>query len=172
MGWQSILFVALATPLLLLTVAFVAYLNVGGALEVVREARRKVQVLVVDDHAVVREGIRALLSVQRDMRVVGEAENGREALEKVVQLSPDVVIMDLRMPMMDGLEAARWMNAERKRARVLILSQYDDAENVAASSQVGALGFISKTHAGPDLVKGIRAVSKGERFMAVNASAS
>lgn len=171
MGWESILFVALAAPLVLVPLAFVWYLNAGGALEVMREARRKVLVLVVDDHAVVREGIRALLSVQRDMRVVGEAQNGREALEKVVQLSPDVVLMDLRMPVMDGLEAARWMNAERKPARVLMLSQYDDAENVAASSQVGALGFVSKTHAGPDLVKGIRAVSKGEPFMAVNASA-
>jgi len=171
MGWESILFVALAAPLVLVPLAFVWYLNAGGALEAMREARRKVLVLVVDDHAVVREGIRALLSVQRDMRVVGEAQNGREALEKVVQLSPDVVLMDLRMPVMDGLEAARWMNAERKPARVLMLSQYDDAENVAASSQVGALGFVSKTHAGPDLVKGIRAVSKGEPFMAVNASA-
>ena len=129
------------------------------------KATRRIRVLVVDDHAIVRDGIRALLALQRDMQVVGEAVNGQEALEKVLQLSPDVVLMDIVMPVMNGLEAAKRIGTTGGQAKVLMLSQYDDEENVLASSQVGALGFVPKRSAGTDLLDGIRSVSQGKRFI-------
>ena len=128
-------------------------------------ATRRIRVLVVDDHAIVRDGIRALLALQRDMQVVGEAINGQEALEKVLQLSPDVVLMDIVMPVMNGLEATKRIGTEAGQAKVLMLTQYDDEENVLASSQAGALGFIPKRSAGADLLDGIRCVSQGRRFL-------
>jgi len=125
---------------------------------------RRIRVLVVDDHAMVRDGIRAVLALQRDMQVVGDAVNGREALEKTVELSPDVVLMDIVMPVMNGLDATRQICRGCPQAKVLILTQYDDEENVLASSQVGALGFIPKTAVSSQLLTGIRSVSQGKRF--------
>ncbi len=126
---------------------------------------RRIKVLVADDHAMVRDGIRAVLALQRDMQVVGDAVNGREALEKTIELSPDVVLMDIVMPIMNGLEATRQICRECPQARVLMLTQYDDEENVLASNQVGALGFIPKTAVSSQLLTGIRSVNRGRRFM-------
>lgn len=126
---------------------------------------RRIRVLVVDDHAIVRDGIHALLALQRDMQVVGEAVDGRDALEKAQRLLPDVVLMDIVMPVMNGLEATKQICKECKEAKVLMLTQYDDEENVLASSQVGALGFIAKRSASSQLLAGIRSVSQGKRFM-------
>jgi len=126
---------------------------------------RRIRVLVADDHAMVRDGIRAVLALQRDMQVVGDAVNGREALEKTIELSPDVVLMDIVMPIMNGLEATRQICRECPQARVLMLTQYDDEENVLASNQVGALGFIPKTAVSSQLLTGIRSVNRGRRFM-------
>lgn len=126
---------------------------------------KRIRVLVADDHAMVRDGIRAVLALQRDMQVVGDAVNGREALEKTIELSPDVVLMDIVMPIMNGLEAARQICRECPQARVLMLTQYDDEENVLASNQVGALGFIPKTAVSSQLLTGIRSVNRGRRFM-------
>jgi len=125
---------------------------------------RRIRVLVADDHAVVREGIRAVLALQRDMQVIGDAVNGKEALEKTVELSPDVVLMDIVMPVMNGLDATREICRRCPQAKVLILTQYDDAENVLASQQVGALGFIPKTAVSSRLLNGIRSVSQGKHF--------
>ena len=127
-------------------------------------ATRRIKVLIVDDHAIIREGIRALLTLQKDMQVIGEAVNGEEALEKVEQLAPDVVLMDVVMPVMGGLEATRRLSTRPEPARVLMLSQYDDEENVLASSQVGAMGFVPKKNAGADLLNGIRCINRGQRF--------
>ena len=124
-----------------------------------------IRVLVVDDHAIIRDGIGALLAPQKDMQVVGEAVNGKDALEKAVQLLPDVVLMDIVMPVMNGLEATKQICRECEQAKVLMLSQYDDEENVLASSQVGALGFVPKRSASTDLLDGIRSVSQGKRFI-------
>lgn len=129
------------------------------------KATRRIKVLVVDDHAVVREGIRTVLALQRDMEVVGEAINGSEALEKTIELSPDVVIMDIVMPVMNGLDATKQICRECQHARVLMLTQYDDKENVLASSQAGALGFIPKTAVSSELLAGIRTVNQGRRFV-------
>jgi len=130
---------------------------------------RKIRVLVVDDHAVVRDGIRAVLALQHDMQVVGEAANGREAIDKTAQFLPDVVLMDIVMPEMNGLEAAREICQHYQQARVLMLTQYDDEENVLASQQAGALGFIPKTVVSSQLLNGIRSVYEGKKFVcAVN----
>jgi len=117
---------------------------------------RRIKVLVADDHEVVREGIRALLGLQKDMQLVGEAIDGRDAVEKTLHLSPDIVLMDIIMPNMNGLEATRLICKERKKVRVFILTQYDDEENVLASKQVGAFGFISKRSASSELLSAIR----------------
>ncbi len=120
----------------------------------------RVRVLIVDDHALVREGICALLTLQRDMEVVGFAENGRDALEKVMELDPDVVLMDLRMPEMNGLEATREICCGPNHAKVLMLSQYDDKENVIASKGAGAWDLIPKQSVSGQLVNAIRAASR------------
>jgi len=121
---------------------------------------RKVTVLVVDDHALVRDGICAVLSLQRDMQVVGQADNGREALDKVKELSPDIVLMDIRMPEMNGLDAAREICREPDHAKVLMLTQYDDEENVVASHEAGAWGLIPKKSVSGQLVGAIRSAAQ------------
>ncbi len=124
---------------------------------------KKIRVLIVDDHPVVRDGIRSLLALQRDMQVVGEAVNGKEALDKTEELLPDVVVMDIVMPVMNGLDAAREICQKFKSARVLMLTQYDDEENMLASRQVGAVGFIPKAAASSRLLTGIRSVARGDQ---------
>jgi DNA-binding NarL/FixJ family response regulator len=126
-------------------------------------ATKKIRVLIVDDHAVVRDGIRSVLTLQRDMQVVGEAVNGREALEKTRELMPDVVVMDIVMPVMNGLDAAREICQKHKAAKVLMLTQYDDEENVLASKKMGAVGFIPKAAASSRLLTGIRSVARGDQ---------
>jgi len=126
-------------------------------------ATKKIRVLIVDDHAVVRDGIKSVLALQRDMQVVGEAINGKEALDKTIELVPDVVVMDIVMPVMNGLEAAAEISKKCKSARVLILTQYDDQENILASRQAGAVGFIPKAAASSRLITGIRSVARGDQ---------
>ncbi len=125
----------------------------------------KIRVLVVDDHAIVRDGICALLALCGDIEVVGEASNGSEALTKVTELQPDVAIMDISMPLMDGLEATRRIHKEFPRTRVLVLTQHDDKEYVFPIIEAGACGFISKVAASSELVVGIRSVSRGDSYL-------
>jgi DNA-binding NarL/FixJ family response regulator len=125
---------------------------------------KRIKVFIVDDHAVVRDGIRALLGLQKDISVVGEAVNGKEAVEKVLQLSPDVVLMDIVMPVMNGLEATKQISKECPQTKVLMLTQYADEENISMSEQVGAYGFIPKSAASSKLLESIRGVSQGGRF--------
>jgi DNA-binding NarL/FixJ family response regulator len=126
---------------------------------------KKIRVLVVDDHAVVRDGIRAVLALQRDMQVVGEAIDGKDAVDKTGKLLPDVVLMDIVMPGMNGLEATKEICRQFHQARVLMLTQYDDEENVQASQQIGAFGFIPKTVVSSQLLNGIRSVYEGKKFI-------
>ena len=125
---------------------------------------QKIRVLVVDDHTVVRDGICALLALTGDMEVVGEAANGSEAVKMVKELKPDVVLMDISMPIMDGLEATRRICKEFP-TRVLVLTQYDDKEYVFPVIQAGAAGFISKVAASSELVSGIRSVYRGDSYL-------
>ena len=126
---------------------------------------KRIKVLIVDDHTIIRDGIRAVLTLQKDISVVGEAVDGKEAVEKTSQLLPDVVVMDIVMPVMNGLEATKQICEERPGTKVLMLTQYDDEENIVMSEQVGAYGFIPKRAASSQLMAGIRAVSRGERFV-------
>ncbi len=125
---------------------------------------QKIRVLVVDDHTVVRDGICALLALTGDIEVVGEAANGSEALKIVKELKPDVVLMDISMPIMDGLEATRRICREFP-AKVLVLTQYDDKEYVFPVIQAGASGFISKVAASSELASGIRSVYQGDSYL-------
>jgi NarL family two-component system response regulator LiaR len=119
----------------------------------------------VDDHTIVRDGISALLALAGDIEVVGEAENGNAALKMVRALEPNVVLMDISMPIMDGLEATRRINKEFPRTKVLVLTQYDDKEYVFPVIKAGASGFISKVAASSELVSGIRAVFQGDSYL-------
>ncbi len=125
----------------------------------------KIRVLVVDDHALLRDGIRALLALHDDIEVVGEATDGREAIEKVSQLSPDVVLMDIALPLMDGLEATRHIHKENPAAKVLILTQHDNREYILSSIKAGAAGCIPKKAAASELVSAIYAVQQGNSFL-------
>ncbi len=131
---------------------------------------RKIRVLIVDDHTLVRDGIRALLALAADIEVVGEAANGRDALEKTRQLVPDVVLMDLTMPIMGGLEATRRIRKEFTGTKVLALTQYDDSEYVIPVIEAGARGFISKMAAFSELASAIQAVSRGNSFLSPSAA--
>jgi len=126
---------------------------------------QKIRVLVVDDHTIVRDGICALLALAGDIEVVGEAADGSEALKMVRELEPNVVLMDIAMPIMGGLEATRRICKECPGIRVLVLTQYDDKEYVLPVIEAGASGFISKTAASSELVSGIRSIYDGGSYL-------
>jgi len=125
----------------------------------------KIRVLVADDHAIVRDGICALLALTGDIEVVGMAANGREALEMVSKLRPDIAVMDIVMPLMDGLEATRRIRKEFPGTKVIILTQYEDREYVLAVIEAGASGFVSKVAASSELTTAIRSVARGDSFL-------
>lgn len=125
----------------------------------------KTKVLVVDDHAIMRDGVRAMLSVLDDIDVVGEASDGKQALERVQELDPDVVIMDIAMPDMDGIEATRRIRKKSPKTKVLILTQYDNKEYILSAIKAGANGYVPKRALGSDLVTAVRAVNKGNSFL-------
>jgi len=121
----------------------------------------KIRVLIADDHAILREGVRALLSVTDDIEVVGEAADGRKAVELCAALDPDVVLMDIAMPGLGGIEATLELKRVGSRARVLVMSQYEDREYVRRLLKAGVSGYVLKKSAGADLVSSIRAVHRG-----------
>jgi len=125
----------------------------------------EIRVLIVDDHAILRDGIRSLLDRQVDMNVVAEASNGREALEKVRQHHPDIVLMDVAMPEMNGLEATRLIKAQYPQINVLILTQHDNREYIAPLLQAGASGYILKRSGGREVVHAIREVFEGGAYL-------
>jgi DNA-binding NarL/FixJ family response regulator len=129
------------------------------------KSRKQIRVLLVDDHAILREGVHALLAREPDILVVGEAADGQEALEQVPRLKPDVVIMDIVMPNMNGLEATRLITERHPESKVLILSMYDDHEYVVQIIQAGASGYVLKRVVTEDLVRAIREVNAGESFL-------
>jgi DNA-binding NarL/FixJ family response regulator len=124
-----------------------------------------IRVLLVDDHTILREGIRSLLADEPELVVVGEAADGEEAVARVLELHPDVVLMDMVMPKMNGLEATRLIREAAPSVRVLILSMYDDEEYVQQVIQAGAAGYILKGVAAGELIRGIREVHAGSSLL-------
>lgn len=125
----------------------------------------KIKVLIVDDHAMFRQGIRALLERCEDVEIVGEATEGMEAIEKVLQLAPQVVLMDIAMPVMGGLEATRRIQKESPNTKVLVLTQYEDSEYILSLLRAGAKGYISKTATASELISAIHTVHQGESYL-------
>ncbi len=125
----------------------------------------KIRLLLVDDHAIVREGLRMLLQAQADMEIVGEAENGKEALAQARALKPDVVVMDISMPDMDGFEATRRIKRVLPQTAVLALTIHEADEYFFEMVNAGASGYVPKRAAPVDLVSAIRAVHQGGVFL-------
>jgi DNA-binding NarL/FixJ family response regulator len=121
----------------------------------------RTRILIADDHAIVREGVRALLALADDMEVVGEAPGGREAIELATSLEPDLILMDIAMPGLGGLEATIEIRRRVPRTKIIVLSQYGDAEYVRRFLKAGVSGYVLKNAAGADLVSAIRAVMRG-----------
>lgn len=125
----------------------------------------KNRVLIVDDHALVREGIIAFLRFYDDIEIVGEASNGLEAISRAEKLRPDIILMDIAMPELGGIEATLEIKKRMPDIKILILTQYDDKEYVSRLLKAGVSGYILKHAVGTDLISAIRAVAKGESYI-------
>jgi DNA-binding NarL/FixJ family response regulator len=125
----------------------------------------KIRVLLVDDHTILREGLKALLNLCDDIEVVAEAADGRNALAYVHRHKPDVVVMDMAMPGMGGLEATRRMVEETPQIKILVLSQHDDERYILPVLRAGAMGYVLKRAAGDELVTAIRTVYRGNPYL-------
>jgi DNA-binding NarL/FixJ family response regulator len=125
---------------------------------------QKITVLLADDHTVVRQGLRALLVAEGDIEIVGEADNGRQAVQLAKKLLPDVIVMDIAMPVLNGLEATRQITRTIPQAKVLVLSSYSDDEYVQQLTEAGAAGYLVKQTAANELLKAIREAYKGNAY--------
>ncbi|MFH2102300.1 MAG: response regulator transcription factor [Chloroflexota bacterium] len=125
----------------------------------------KIRILLADDHTILRSGIRAILEDEPGFVVVGEAENGRSAVTMACQVEPDVVIMDIAMPLLNGLEATRQIKRQCPGVRVLILTMHDNEEYIRQVLEAGAMGYILKDAAAKELINAIRAVHRGESVL-------
>jgi len=126
---------------------------------------KKTRILLADDHAVVRQGFRMILGAQADMEIVGEAGNGREAVSMTEQLKPDVVVMDVAMPELNGIEATRRIAESQPHTKVLALSMHKDSVYVREILRAGARGYLLKDSIDVDLLAAVRAVAKGEGYL-------
>jgi DNA-binding NarL/FixJ family response regulator len=131
---------------------------------------KKIRVLIADDHTIVRQGICSLLKSRDDMSVVGEASTGKEAIEKVEALRPDVALLDISMPILNGLEATRCIRRDYPDCKVLVLTMHENKESVRQVLQAGASGYVVKKSAASQLFDAINAVSKGEAFFSPSIS--
>jgi two-component system response regulator NreC len=127
--------------------------------------KQKIGILIADDHTLLRSGIRALLEDEPDMAIVGEANDGREAVRLATQLKPNVILMDIAMPLLNGLEATRQIKREHPEINVLVLTMYDHEEYFRQMLEVGASGYIIKKAAASELVAAIRAAHNGEAVL-------
>ena len=121
-----------------------------------------IRVLLVDDHAIVRDGIRSLLTTEPDIQVIGEAGNGRVGVRLAQQLQPDIILMDLVMPEVDGIEATRRIMVGQPQARILVLTSFDAEEKVFPAIKAGAMGYLLKNSDSADLIRAIHQVHRGE----------
>lgn len=125
----------------------------------------KIRILIVDDHVLVREGLRNLLEGQSDIEVVGEATDGNEAVEKVPKLKPDVILMDITMPGMNGLEATRLIKEQSPEVKVLVLTMHESDEYFFKMLSAGASGYFVKGGSSSELISAVRAVNRGDVFL-------
>ena len=125
---------------------------------------QKIKVLLADDHIVVRQGLQALLMAEEDIEIVGEADNGRQAIQLVKKFMPDVAVIDIAMPVLNGLEATRQITRAVPSTKVLILSSYSDDEYVQQLTEAGAAGYLVKQTAATDLLKAIREAYRGNAY--------
>ena len=125
---------------------------------------KNLRILLADDHKMVREGLRTLLDSQPGMQIVGEAASGKEALEKAEELTPDVVVMDLSMPELNGLQATELLTVQHPTIKVVVLTAYEDENYLAKLCKAGAVGFVLKRSAGETLVQAIRMAAQGEMY--------
>ncbi len=130
-----------------------------------RNEPRKIKILLADDHALVRQGFKMILGAQPDMEIAGEAGNGREAVEQAERLKPDVIVMDVSMPELNGIEATRRISDLVPRARILALSMHKDSVYVREILRAGARGFLLKDAIDRDLLAAVRAVASGEGYL-------
>ncbi len=124
-----------------------------------------VRVVLADDHALMREGLSALLAATPDISVIGEARTGREAVSLVQQLGPDVIVMDIAMPDLNGIEAARLIHARSPATRIVMLSMHSTAEHVYRALEAGASGYLLKETAGDEVITAVRAVHAGRQYL-------
>jgi len=124
-----------------------------------------IRVLLVDDQALFREGLETLLSVHKDIQVVGQASNGQEAVEVAASVRPDVVLMDVRMPVLNGVRATRRLKKALPQCRVIVLTTFDDDEYVFDALRAGAVGYLLKDVASAQLIEAIRAAARGESIL-------
>lgn len=131
----------------------------------------KISVFIADDHPVVRQGLVSFLTLQPDIELIGEAADGRDAVDKVLDLLPDVVLMDLAMPVIDGIEAIRRIRARAPSTKVIALTSFADEARLFAAVKAGAAGYLLKDTDALEIVKGIRMVSNGEALISPAAAA-
>jgi len=130
----------------------------------------KIKILLADDHTILRQGVRALLEAEPDIEVIEEAENGRDAVKKAMRLKPDIVIMDISMPILNGLDATRLIRKRVPTTRVIILSMHKSEEYVFQTLRAGASGYLVKDSVVSDLISAIRAVNQGFSFLSPSIS--
>lgn len=132
---------------------------------------RRIRVVLADDHAVLRAGLRALLSAEADMEVVGEAENGDEAVRKVAELRPDVLVLDIAMPNGNGLDVIRRLRAAGRDTKVLVLTMHDEEQYLLQVLRAGGSGYLLKAAADTALMEAIRTIDRGDAFLDPSAAA-
>lgn len=142
----------------------------GGTLNSTATSAGPITVVLADDHNIVREGLRLLLESSGNIQVVGEAENGRQAVQKAKELRPDVIVLDLAMPLLNGMEATRQIVKEVPEVKVLILSSYSDDERVQQLLKSGAIGYLVKQTAATDLITAVHEAKKGNSFLSPSIS--
>jgi DNA-binding NarL/FixJ family response regulator len=130
-----------------------------------RKKKKTVSLLLADDHAILLDGLRVLLEAQSDLKVVGSASNGEEAVRLARQLRPDIAIVDIKMPVMDGIEATRRIRESSPSTRILILSAHDSAHYVHQALRAGAEGYLVKGSPGTELIKAVHAIIEGRRYL-------
>lgn len=124
-----------------------------------------ITIFLADDHAIIRDGLRSLLETHADLRVIGDASNGRDAVTRIAQTCPDVAILDIAMPELNGLEAARQTRAVCPHSQIIILSMHATTEHIFQALEIGVRGYLLKVSAGSEVVEAVRAVQAGRRYL-------